>query len=286
MLYSSGFTYESVYLFLTVDGHDCALVSKEGVFSMKKCIAFLVVLILILSLAACSEEAVLDETKVYQVESDIHSLEIQVSAADLVIKAADDFSVESNLKFLTVSEGDGTLKIHEDVKFGVTYSNAQLTLYVPAGTVFESASITTGAAKLTAGALSAKTLKLQLGAGDVNIDILNALTEADITGGAGKITIGGGTFTDLNLKMGVGSLNMTAFLAGNSDLTLGVGTSNLTLLGSLDDYTIDIEKGLGSIIVNGETVSEFDNEGVGPNDVEIEGGVGAIYLIINEDAQS
>lgn len=245
---------------------------------MKKCITFFLVLILTLSLAACSEEAVLDEIKVYNTVSDIHSLQIQISAADFVIKEADHFSVESNLKYLTVSEDDGVLKIMEEVKIGVTYSDAKLTLYVPAGTVFESASITTGAAKLTAGTLSAKTLKLQLGAGDVSIDSLNAALEADIEGGAGKITIAGGTLNDLELEMGVGELNLSAALLGDSDLTLGVGASNLTLIGSRDDYKIEIEKGLGSITVDGESVSDFGTSGNGQNNVEIKGGVGAINL--------
>ena len=78
--------------------------------------------------------------------------------------------------------------------------------------------------------------------------------------------------------MGVGELNLSAALLGDSDLTLGVGASNLTLIGSRDDYKIEIEKGLGSITVDGESVSDFGTSGNGQNNVEIKGGVGAINL--------
>ncbi len=245
---------------------------------MKKGLALILALLIVFPLIGCSEDAVLDEIKVYHMKSDIHALEIRVNAADFAIKEADQFSVESNLKFLTVLEENGVLKIVEEVKTGVRYSNAKLTLYVPGGTVFESASITTGAAKLTADTLTSKSLQLHLGAGDVRIESLNATSEVDIEGGAGKITINGGTLKDLDLEMGVGELNLSAVLLGDSDLTLGVGESNLTLIGSRDDYKVEIEKGIGSITVDGESVTDFGSSGNGQNHVQIQGGIGSINL--------
>lgn len=249
---------------------------------MKKYVTLFFALMFTMLLAGCTENAVLEEIRVYPIGSDVHSLEIQIGAADFAIKQADTFSVESNLKYLSVSEENGVLSIIDEAKKWAEYEGPVLTLYMPTDMMYETVNISTGAGKLTAEALSTESLKFQLGAGDAYISSLSVTSEADIKGGAGEITIDGGAIHDLKLEMGVGELNLTAALLGDNDLTFGVGESNLTLLGSKDEYTIDLEKGIGSIAVDGETISDFDGLGNGQNHVEIHGGVGAIDLEFQE----
>lgn len=250
---------------------------------MKKCMTLLVLALLLVCFAGCSnEDTVLQESKTYEITSEIHSLEIRINAAEFTIERADSFSVVSNLKHLSVSEKDGVLTIVDEWKGNQTYTDAMLTLTIPADGVFEDISITTGAAKLTADALAGNDVMLILGAGDVNIKSLDAYSHADIKGGAGKITIAGGTLNDLDFEMGMGELDLTACLRGENDFALGVGESNITLIGSKDDYTVDIEKGLGSITVDGQPVSDYNSSGSGQTDVEIEGGIGAIHLNYRE----
>ena len=250
---------------------------------MKKAIWILVILCMIVPLTSCEKRnAVLDETKTYEITSEIHSLDVQISAADFKIVSADEFSVESNLKYLSVSEKNGVLKIVDEAKSNRNYSNATLTLYVPHGMVFDDADIETGAAKMTVDTLSASSVELKLGAGDVRFESLNASAEVDIKGGAGQLTIVSGTLNDLSLEMGMGELNLTAAALGESDLKFGVGESNVTLIGSKDDYKVDIEKGLGNITVDGKTVTDFGSSGDGQNHIEIEVGVGTINLKFQE----
>ena len=231
-----------------------------------------------------SNDAILAEAKVYRVENPVHSLKVSINAADFSIKEAEAFSVESNLKYLSVSESNGVLTIADEKTLTGTYSGATLTLFIPSGVTFNSVSITTGAAKLTADTLSAKAVKLELGAGDVNFHSLNAADKAEIEGGAGRITIAGGALNDLSLEMGVGELNLTAALLGSSDLDFGVGQSNLTLLGSKDDYHVDIKKAIGSITVDGKPAADFAGSETGDNRVDIEGGIGAIHLNFRDTA--
>ena len=250
---------------------------------MKKYIVTILVFLLLLSLASCANEnVVLDDSQTYEITSDIHSLDIQINAADFKIVSADDFSVESNLKYLSVSEKDGVLKIVDEAKSNSNYTNAILTLYVPNGIVFHDVDIETGAAKMTVDTLSASSVELKLGAGDVRFESLNASANVDIEGGAGQITIVSGTLNDLSLEMGIGELNLTAAVLGESDLKFGVGESNVTLNGSKDDYKVDIEKGIGNITVDGKTVTDSGSIGNGQNHIEIEGGVGTINLKFQE----
>ena len=251
---------------------------------MKKYIVTILVLLLLLALASCAKEnVVLDDSKTYEITSDIHSLDIQINAADFKIKHGDEFSVESNLKYLSVSEKDGVLTITDEAKSSSNYSNAVLTLYVPNGIVFDDVDITTGAAKLTADALSISSLELKLGAGDVRFESLHVSSNADIKGGTGQITIVSGTINDLSLEMGMGELNLTAAVLGDSNLKFGVGESNLTLIGSKDDYKVDVEKGLGSISVDGKDVSDFGSSGNEQNHINIEGGIGSINIAFREE---
>ena len=251
---------------------------------MKKYMVTILVFLLLLALSSCSNEnVVLSDSRTYEITSDIHSLDIQINAADFKIEHGYEFSVESNLKYLSVSEKDGVLTIIDEAKSSSNYSNPVLTLYVPNGIVFDDVDITTGAAKLTADALSASLLELKLGAGDVRFESLNASSNANIKGGAGQITIASGTLNDLTLEMGVGELNLTAAVLGDSNLKFGVGESNLTLIGGKDDYKVDVEKGLGSISVDGKDVSDFGSSGNGQSHIHIEGGVGAVHIIFQED---
>ena len=230
---------------------------------------------------------VIGETKNYTVSSEISDLNIQINAADFYIKEGNSFSVESNLKNLEVDEKNGCLTLKDLTKIKLNgsnaYENAVLTIWVPVGTVFDNVNIKTGAGRFTVDSLSAATVGFELGAGDVTISKLIAEKSANIEGGAGRITISNGAIKDLALKMGMGQLNLTAALTGDSELELGVGESNITLLGSKDDYELDIEKGIGNITVDGKNVTDFGSSGNGANEVDIHGGVGAINVRFNNE---
>lgn len=245
---------------------------------MKKFIALFLVLVFAVALFGCAQSAVLKETVVYPVSSKIHSLEVRVGAAEFMIKPSESFSVESNLKYLSVSEKDGVLSVIDKKTKGVTYDNPVLIICMPVDQKFERIDITTGAGRLSADALLAKSLELTLGAGDARITTVYAENHADIIGGAGEITILGGMLNNLDLEMGVGELNLTASLLGNCDLTFGVGESNITLIGDREDYEIEAEKGVGSVTVDGKSLKEFESIGTAQNYVQIQGGVGSINL--------
>ena len=226
------------------------------------------------------------DMKTYAVASRISELKIHINAADLTIKEGGRFSVESNLKNLTVEEKNGCLILKDLTTIKLNGSNAYkdavLTVYVPAGTVFEKINLKTGAGRVTAGELRAETVDFELGAGDALIDTLVATKSADIEGGAGRIAISGGALHNLELGMGVGQLNLTSALTGECQLELGIGESNITLIGSREAYELDIEKGIGEIRVDGKVVSDYGSSGNGTAEVKIQGGIGAINVEFKE----
>ncbi len=221
-----------------------------------------------------------DDIQTYDVSTDIKSLEVDISAADFTIKQGEKFLVESNLKNLTVEDKNGALSVSdsETKKFGSLFSGAVLTLYVPPDTVFENASVKTGAGKLTVERLSSDTLILELGAGEASIESLIAASNAVISGGAGEFTVKDGELHNLDLDMGVGELRLTSALSGDCSFDLGVGESDITVIGDRENYKLDIEKGIGSITVDGMGVSDFKEQWGKENSIDISGGIGAVSL--------
>ena len=223
-------------------------------------------------------DAVTDEITKYSVASEITDLKVNIKAADFTIKRGDTFTVESYLKNLKISEKNGTLGLKEKKKASVLYNGAVLTLYVPESVKFNKAEITTGAGKFTVDGISTKNLMLSLGAGDVELNSLNSTSFADIDGGAGRITIKNSSFSDLDLDMGVGQLNFTASVFGDGKFNLGVGEANLSFIGNEEDYSTDIDKGIGNISVNNRNITEYETHGGKLGNIEIDGGVGTVNV--------
>lgn len=222
------------------------------------------------------------EMKTYSVASEIKRLHIQVNAADLYIAEGDGFLVESNLKDLEVGEQNGYLTVKDGTRVRFrgsdSYGDAVLKIYVPVGWEFDNIKLTTGVGRLTVDTLSSESVDFELGAGDVSIGSLVATKSSDIEGGAGRVTVSDGLLHNLDLDMGVGQLNLTAALTGDCQLDLGVGETNITLIGSKDDYRLELEKGIGSISVDGKSGFDYGSSGSGVCEVEINGGIGAINV--------
>ena len=256
---------------------------------MKKIIAITLVLVMLLPvLAGCDIEeavskvyvndAVMDSVQLYDVESEIRSMNIKVNAAEVTVQQADRFFVQTNLRYLKVTESAGVLHIREEVDHASGYANAMLTIYYPKDFVFDNLTVETTAAKLTADRLCAGKLKLDMGTGDTKIKYLSATAVADIDGGTGLITIEDGNLCNLDLELDVGKLDLRTALTGKSELKMGVGGAEVTLLGAKEDYTLELEKGVGKFTIDGKEVTEFGLSGNGPNHVELSGGVGLLNL--------
>ena len=233
-------------------------------------------------LSGGNKEAV-GEMQVYPIEGEISSLSLSLSGAELKIKTADKFSVESTHNYLSVKSEDGQLCINETKKaFSVYQKGVTVILTIPEGFVFDDATLETGAGRVEMDSLSADVLKLSLGAGKVEIGNLTANSRADIDGGAGELKIDGGMLCNLDLDVGVGELTLKSRIEGQSRLDYGIGETKLTLLGSREDYKIEIDKGIGEARLAGKSMQDDSVYGAGENRIEIDGGIGEINIDFSE----
>lgn len=217
--------------------------------------------------------------KEYTIAGTVKDLSIDIDSAQLELRTGDSFTAASNLKYLTLENKDGVLSIWEDrPAVGMQSGNARLVLTIPKEYEFDTAIILTGAGTVKIEELLTDDLDLNLGAGEVEIDRIAADHSARIDGGAGELTIDNGRFADLDFDMGVGEVNMVSSLKGKSKIDYGVGELNLTLVGEPEDYTISLDKGLGSAIIDGKEMGDGAVYGDGENSVEIDGGIGELNV--------
>lgn len=223
------------------------------------------------------------EMQTYSISSEITSLDIEIGMASFEIVEGENFSVESNLKNLSVEEKNGVLQISDEQKNGsIGSSDASVVLTVPAGFVFDEANVSAGAGELTIDTLTANDLKLDLGAGETEIGYLTVSEKAEINNGAGELTIQGGELNDLSMDLGVGEMELTGKLTGDCLINYGVGEAKLNLSGDSSDYQIELDKGIGGATLDGETMSADSVYGDGPNRISIDGGIGSIRIQFEE----
>lgn len=214
-------------------------------------------------------------------------LDVSVKATAVRIRTAKEgepVRIETNNEYITSWVDGSTLNVVEKSHgFFGWGGTGDLVIYVREDTTFDSVEIEIGAGTLDVERLEAKDLKLNLGAGKTAIDELIATRRAEIDGGAGVVEIRGGELHDLDLDLGAGKAELRARVVGNGRVTAGVGKTELTLIGREEDYRLRIDKGIGSVTLDGRSLSDGESVGSGATLIEIDSGVGAVEMKIVEE---
>lgn len=219
-------------------------------------------------------------------KSDVNGLEISVKATNLRIRQSQDeeaVRVETNNEYITSWTDDNGLhvveKSHGILGLGGT---GEVVIYVREGYVFDKVEINVGAGALEIANLETKKLKLDLGAGKSEVQKIKVRDEATINGGAGTLTIKDGEVNDAQISVGAGKADLKLKLDGDNKIECGVGKLDLELLWQRDGYRLEIDKGLGTVRLDGQTLTDGQRVGDGKVRVEVESGVGAVDIKMDE----
>ena len=209
------------------------------------------------------------------VVNQIEDLKINVGASKICIKEGEKLQISTNSKYIVVNEENNKLSIKETSHFNFSNPNLETTVYVPKDFKFKQVKINVGAGELNIASLIAEKLELSLGAGTTTIDYVSA-TSFKAETGAGKLNIKNGLFEKAKLDMGVGNIDIESKIGDFFDIDAGIGNLNLKLLGNKEEYTLDIDKGVGNVSVDGVDVSNVI--GNGSKHIKIDGGIGNIDI--------
>lgn len=211
--------------------------------------------------------------------SEISSLDIELEAASLTIKRGDALTVFTNKSRVNVTQNSDVLQIEESSSFNK--DECVVTLTIPE-LKLEEADIDTGAGILNVRDLCVNILEIDLGAGESYFDNVSVSESADINGGAGNIEISNCSFASLDFDIGMGNVEISAYLLGNSDIDCGVGALDMTLLGKPEDYSIDVNKGIGDFRIGESSVPDGSIVGSGDNRIKIDSGIGDVNVEFEE----
>ncbi|MDO4283455.1 MAG: DUF4097 family beta strand repeat-containing protein [Clostridia bacterium] len=217
--------------------------------------------------------------------NNINDIMISSNISDIQILKGDSLRVEAtnvNENITLKSEGDKlVIKENDKNNFFQTNEKSEIKVYIPERLYIERFELDSGVGKTYIEYLKADKVSLDLGVGNIVIDMIES-NQTKVNAGVGNIEINGGIMGDSDFDLGVGNTNISAVLQEKSKIECGVGDVDIHLLRVADGYQIDVEKGMGSIKLNGENIKENTKYGDGMNKVSIEAGMGNIDIDVKE----
>ncbi|MBR3366148.1 DUF4097 family beta strand repeat protein [Candidatus Saccharibacteria bacterium] len=99
-----------------------------------------------------------------------------------------------------------------------------------------------------------------------------------ISGGAGSIEIESLRAKQLEMSLGVGKTEINALEVDDAKISTGIGKVSVNLMSKADSYKIKVEKGIGEIKFNDNSVSGSSALGNGPHELSVNSGIGSITI--------
>lgn len=215
----------------------------------------------------------------------VQNLEVDSGIGEFRIETSNEFKVlaENVSNKYSCKVENGTLKIEDKTKGKIKINSdsaPKITIYIPETFCFKSVELDLGVGETIISSLKADEIDIDCGAGELDIDYIEARREISIDGGVGKFIIKDSILNDLDYDAGVGEGSITSKLTGRCDIDTGVGQIRINLK-DFDEETgkIITNKGIGDIRVNGKSAKSHDSFGIGnENVINISGGVGEIKI--------
>lgn len=217
-----------------------------------------------------------------QYDSLMSSLDIDLKTANLEIKLGDKLLVSTTNKYVTIYQNDNNIVIQEKKHSLLSKDNNKVIITVPDNFLLDIVEIDISSGSIKIDKLETKRLNLDLGSGTTKINNLLVTDKTKIDCGSGKFLLNNGNLSNLNLDTGLGDTILNAKIIGNSNIETDIGKLELNLIGSINDYELTIDKGVGSIKLNNESLKDKSVVGTGNNYLLIEGGIGLTSITTSE----
>ena len=234
-----------------------------------------------------NKNIITDDLKVISSEvNEVSTLKIDLACTNLDIKTGNSFKVETNNSKITFEEKNGSVKIKEENRNWLNNNNSEsnLIIYIPEDMIdIDETKIETGAGKINIENLNTQSLYLELGAGDVYLENVIATGDTKIDGGVGKTELKSCEINNLKANLGMGEFVFNGKLIGKSEIDSGVGAINIKLMEKKENYTIEVDKGLGNVTLDGQKLEIDRVYGTGKNYLDIDGGIGSIKIDFKEE---
>ena len=244
--------------------------------------------IILLIVVVASGGTVVDMPTVSYQESysDIRNVDMDIEYGEVKIVEGNEFSIdaenipEDSLES-SVSNGTWTVKQHNEKEYSIfggrvdlggfwgwrwwDHEAPQITITLPSDFIADNFQMYIGAGDVKVEKILASEADFVVSAGILVID------EAAISG-ASKYNVGAGSMElmklqakDITVDCGVGNVFIEGAITGYNDITCGVGSVNMKLEGSKDDYSYEIESGIGNINIDNDNYHSISDKSINNN---------------------
>lgn len=219
----------------------------------------------------------------------LRDLYIEVGACELHIEESEDeyvrLAVSGNTNNLRYYVEENGLRIVSKSNWtwrwvGINTVSDKVYLYLPKETSIDYVDIELGAGAMESIGLTVRDAKIEVGAGEMDIESLTADNGAILSVGAGKIRIknlvcratdldiGAGEMDidsaevakDVNIDLGMGSVNIGGVIAGDLNVDCGMGTVILDMDDAEQDHNFKIDCSMGTVKVGSHSYSGLGSE--------------------------
>ncbi len=166
-------------------------------------------------------------------------LQVALAASELVIKKGDEFTAESTYDKVEIKQDGNLMVITENGGSIFGDYNRTTTVYVPEDMEF---------------------------------------TKVGISGGAGRIYVESLRAKEMEVALGVGETVFDKLEVEKAKFSTGIGRVAINLASSDDAYAIKVDKGIGEIKFNGNSISSNTWIGNGDKVIEVSGGIGELEI--------
>ncbi len=132
--------------------------------------------------------------------------------------------------------------LKDEASLGVVY------LYLPSGMQFEEAAIDLGAGEVNMDVLNADRLDCSVGAGSLNITRPQADT-VYLDLGMGEINLYEATLKDVELDVGMGAAYLDGSITGDVTGACGMGSLTMALAGAEEEHNYKVRTSMGSVSI-------------------------------------
>lgn len=188
-----------------------------------------------------------------------YCLQINLAASNLTIKTGESLKVDTkNDKIETTIDGNKLIITEKGRHLFDSYDDRDVILYLPESSIYDQMYISGGAGSIKIETLKTKNLEMSLGVGGSEIAVLEA--------------------EKANISTGIGDTRIDSLEVKDAKISAGIGKTTVGLKSKAEDYSIEVSKGIGSITLNGSSVSDDDTIGSGARKLDISGGIGSIEI--------
>lgn len=213
-------------------------------------------------------------------------LYIDTASLDLNIRTGDAYAVTyrmnaSDEKYApTAVVKDGLLTIRQKSPFEINLNNllgqsdwgmlkqligwssgysGEINITIPKDALLGKAEINIGACDVLIDGITMEILKLDNGAGDLTVQN-STMDSADINCGAGDVDLKNMQAKDITVDTGAGEVDLERVVFEKLDVDSGTGDVEIDGLANMQDYSMDLDVGAGTIRLGSPFNARFDSE--------------------------